>query len=231
MPVSGSISTSQICVPFRPARTVDLALAVDGKLGAPPPSRRSRTGLMRRSVPTTVKKPSRYSISWTEVSSRFEAFSRAPLLIMSLVDTATAVPPTNSEREPTLAEAHRQIRIALDDVDPVHGDAEGIRHHLGVGGLQPLSHRPWCRNAGSRGPRRWRAARTFSLWARARRSIRYSWSGPGHRAGPFFFRFALWRALKPSPVGEFRRALQHVRETRHCRTLGRRRWYRAVAPA
>ena len=31
----------------------------------------------------------------------FEAFSRA-LLIRSLAETATAVPPTNSEREPTL---------------------------------------------------------------------------------------------------------------------------------
>src|SRR5206468_3922965 len=98
MPVSGSISTSQICVPF-------------GQLGpstSPSESTDSRAPssffaisnrLMRLSVPTTVSQPSRYSISSTEVSSTLEAFSRA-LLIMSLLETATAVQPTNSARAP-----------------------------------------------------------------------------------------------------------------------------------
>ena len=79
-------------------------------------------------------------MSSTEVSSTFEAFSRA-LLIMSLVETATAVPPTNSEREPTLPKPVAEIRVALHDVDLVHGNAERVRHHLGVGGLQALPHR------------------------------------------------------------------------------------------
>jgi len=99
-PVSGSISTSQICVPFgQLGPSTSPSLSTDSL--APASFCAISNRLTRRSVPTTVRKPSRYSMSSTEVSSRLDAFSRA-LLMRSPEETATAVPPTNSEREPTL---------------------------------------------------------------------------------------------------------------------------------
>src|SRR2546429_9687196 len=100
MPVSGSISTSQICVPFgQLGPSTSPSESTDRR--APLSFFAISNRLIRLSVPTTVSQPSRYSISSTEVSSTFEAFTR-PLLITSLVDTATAVPPTTSKGDPPL---------------------------------------------------------------------------------------------------------------------------------
>src|SRR5260221_7319516 len=84
----------------RPARPVDLAFAIDAQ-----PRAFFVPGDIEQTDPLVGADHREHAIAIldvpTEASSMCDAFSRA-LAIRSLVDTATAVPPTNSEREPTL---------------------------------------------------------------------------------------------------------------------------------
>src|SRR5271163_4967936 len=113
MPVSGSISTSQMCVPLgQLGPSVWPSLSTESR--APSSFLAISNRLTCLSVPTTVRVPSRYSISSMDVSSICDAFSRA-FAIKSTADTT---------------EADRKIGIALHHIDLVDGDAERFRDHL-----------------------------------------------------------------------------------------------------
>ena len=107
------------------------------------------------------------------------------------------------------AETGGQIRVALHDVDLVHGNAERIRYHLRVGGLQPLPHRHGAGMQDDAAFRRRMQADLFGMRAPA---------GPFDVAGEaaaveqaLLLRRLLARG-KAVPVRKLGGARQHVRE-------------------
>src|SRR5262249_5833045 len=79
-----------------PARTVDLTFAIDRE-----PCTVFLAGDLEQADATAGADDGEEAVAIFDVLSRFDAYSRA-LLMKSLANTTTAVPPTNSEREPTL---------------------------------------------------------------------------------------------------------------------------------
>jgi hypothetical protein len=95
---------------------------------------------MPRSVPATVKRPARYSMSATA------GLQRVGRQFLGLVDralatpTCTAEPPVNSEREPALPKPLAAVGVALHDADALERHAEHVHRQLRVAGGDALAH-------------------------------------------------------------------------------------------
>ena len=95
---------------------------------------------MPTSVPTTAKRPARYSMSWAAASSASPASAFAWSRVRSDA-TRTAEPPVKSEREPALPKPLPRDGVALDDADPVDRHAEDVDRELRVARRDALAHR------------------------------------------------------------------------------------------
>jgi len=152
--------------------------------------------------------PSRYSISSTEASRRFDAFSAR--LRDHVVDRHRQRRAADEQRaRADAAKADGQIRIALHDIDLVHGDTERFRHHLGIGGLQPLPHR---HGAGMQDDATLGGSVQADLFGMRAPAGPFDVAGEAAAVEQALFLRGLLAPVEPVPIGKFRGALQHVRE-------------------
>src|SRR6185437_6546446 len=122
----------------RPARAVDLALAVDRQLGA--------SLLLRNFEQADAAIGANYGkeaiVIFDVIDRGLEQVGR---LLARLVDEIAGGDrdrraADEQRTRADAAEAGGQIRVALHDVDLVESNAEAVGDHLAVGGLQPLPH-------------------------------------------------------------------------------------------